>query len=185
MEINRSRSLVFSFYFAIGLAALLIDREGNAFQPMRLTTTPSSCRCRCPRFDGTRRIRRSASQGGLFRTIHCSALFAAPSNNKESDSVEKLFNFDNNNFENEIEEDDMEEIESGQPSQWMIMQQLLGINIFTVVLALLIVFFLGMNFALGPGWLGSTIGIPGTGSIQEVSPSLPGSINLNRPEYRL
>ncbi len=63
--------------------------------------------------------------------------------------------------------------------------QLLGINAFTVILAALIVFFLSMNVVLGPGWLGSQLGIPGTGSIQEVSPSLPGSIDLNKPEFRL
>ena len=63
--------------------------------------------------------------------------------------------------------------------------QLLGFNAFTVVLAALIVFFLSMNYALGPGWLGSQIGVPGTGTIREVSPSLPGTIDLNRPEYRL
>jgi hypothetical protein len=63
--------------------------------------------------------------------------------------------------------------------------QLLGINIFTFILAGLIVFFLGMNYILGPGWLGSTIGIPGTGSFDEVSPSIPGMIDLNKPEFRL
>eukprot|EP00536_Pseudo-nitzschia_multiseries_P000140 jgi/Psemu1/299875/fgenesh1_kg.3_\ len=63
--------------------------------------------------------------------------------------------------------------------------QMLGINIFTVILAVLIVFFLSMNAVLGPGWLGSTLGIPGTGNIEEVSPNLPGSLDLNRPEYRL
>ena len=68
---------------------------------------------------------------------------------------------------------------------WNLWIQLLGINAFTFVLAALIVFFLSMNIMLGPGWLGNQIGIPGTGSIQEVSPSLPGSIDLNKPEYRL
>lgn len=63
--------------------------------------------------------------------------------------------------------------------------KLLGINGFTFLLAALIIFFLSMNIMLGPGWLGSKLGIPGTGSIQEVSPSLPGSIDLNKPEFRL
>jgi len=63
--------------------------------------------------------------------------------------------------------------------------KLLGINIFTFILAALIVFFLSLNYILGPGWLGSTIGIPGTGAFQEVSPSIPGTIDLNKPEYRL
>jgi hypothetical protein len=52
-------------------------------------------------------------------------------------------------------------------------------------LAGLIVFFLSMNYILGPGWLGSSVGIPGTGSFDEVSPSIPGMIDLNKPEYRL
>lgn len=63
--------------------------------------------------------------------------------------------------------------------------QLLGINIFTVILAGLIIFFLSMNTILGVGWLGKVVGIPGTGSFEEVSPSLPGTFDLNRPEFRL
>ena len=63
--------------------------------------------------------------------------------------------------------------------------QLLGINIFTFILAALILFFLSMNTILGPGWLGSTLGIQGTGNFEEVSPSLPGALDLNKPEFKL
>jgi len=122
-------------------------------------------------------------------------------NSFKSDSVQKLLNFDqDSNIEDNVLEysyfdgesetegiDDatMEEIIQGQPSEWNIMKELLGINIFTFILAALIVFFLSLNYILGPGWLGSTIGIPGTGAFQEVSPSIPGTIDLNKPEYRL
>jgi len=117
----------------------------------------------------------------------------------KSDSIKRLLNFDQDNniedsvleyldFDGETDQIDdatMEEIIQGQPSEWNIMKELLGINIFTFILAALIVFFLSMNYILGPGWLGSTIGIPGTGAFQEVSPSIPGTIDLNKPEYRL
>jgi hypothetical protein len=52
-------------------------------------------------------------------------------------------------------------------------------------LAGLIAFFMGMNIIMGPGWLGSSLGIEGTGYFEEVSPSLPGTVDLNKPEYRL
>jgi len=122
-------------------------------------------------------------------------------NSFKSDSVQKLLNFDQDSniedtvleysyFDGEsetegIDDATMEEIIQGQPSEWNIMKELLGINVFTFILAALIVFFLSMNYILGPGWLGSTIGIPGTGAFQEVSPSIPGTIDLNKPEYRL
>ena len=63
--------------------------------------------------------------------------------------------------------------------------QLLGINIFTYILAALIVFFLGMNIIVGPGWLGSALGIPGTGSINEISDSIPDTVDLSSSEYLL
>jgi hypothetical protein len=61
----------------------------------------------------------------------------------------------------------------------------LGINVFTFILAGLIVFFLSMNIILGPGWLGGSLKLPGTGTFDEVSPSLPGTLDLNKPEFRL
>jgi len=53
------------------------------------------------------------------------------------------------------------------------------------MIAGLIIFFLSMNFFLGPGWLGGVIGVPGTGSLNEVSDSLPDMVDLSGPEYRL
>ena len=46
-----------------------------------------------------------------------------------------------------------------------------------------IAFFLGMNVLLGPGWLGSTIGIPGTGTFNEQSASIPNTVDLSESEY--
>lgn len=63
--------------------------------------------------------------------------------------------------------------------------KLLGISIFTYILAAAIVFFLSMNAILGPGWLGQVSGIPGTGTFTEVSDSLPNNMDLNNPENLL
>jgi hypothetical protein len=63
--------------------------------------------------------------------------------------------------------------------------QLLGINIFTYLIATAIVFFLSMNFVLGPGWLGNTIGLQGTGTYSEISDSLPDTIDLSNNDYLL
>lgn len=63
--------------------------------------------------------------------------------------------------------------------------QLLGINIFTYILAAAIVVFLSLNYALGPGWLGNAIGVQGTGTFDEVSDSLPSTIDLSDPSFRL
>jgi hypothetical protein len=68
--------------------------------------------------------------------------------------------------------------------RWLTLK-LLGINIFTYTLAALIAFFFSMNFFIGPGWLGSVMGFEGTGSINEVSDSLPGTVDLSSPEFRL
>jgi hypothetical protein len=63
--------------------------------------------------------------------------------------------------------------------------QLLGINVFTYILATAIVFFLSMNLVFGPGWLGSAIGVKGTGSFSEVSTSLPDTVDLSKPDFLL
>ncbi|CAB9499389.1 expressed unknown protein [Seminavis robusta] len=78
-----------------------------------------------------------------------------------------------------------DEIEEAQPSQLSVMKELLGINVFTYILAFLIVAFGGMNLILGPGWLGGTLGIEGTGNIEQVSPSLPQTMDLGKDEYLL
>lgn len=78
-----------------------------------------------------------------------------------------------------------DDIEAGAPSQMTVMKELLGINVFTYVLAAACIFFLSLNFVLGPGWLGQVAGIPGTGTFTEVSDTLPQSINLSNPENLL
>ena len=49
-------------------------------------------------------------------------LRASPRDN-ESDSVQRLFDYESTNFENEMDEDDLEEIEAGKPAEWMVLQQ--------------------------------------------------------------
>lgn len=49
----------------------------------------------------------------------------------------------------------------------------------------MIVVMLSLNAMLGPGWLGQAIGIAGTGTFTEVSPSLPDAINLGADEFLL
>jgi hypothetical protein len=61
----------------------------------------------------------------------------------------------------------------------------MGINIFTYILGGLIVFFMSMNFFLGPGWLGQAVGIPGTGAFKEMSESLPDVVDLSGQDFRL
>ena len=64
-------------------------------------------------------------------------------------------------------------------------RQLLGINGFTYLLGGLIVFFLSMNAVLGPGWLGNSIGIQGTGSFVERSDTLPNVVDLGEDRFSL
>ena len=44
---------------------------------------------------------------------------------------------------------------------------------------------LSLNAIFGPGWLGQAIGIAGTGTFTEVSPSLPDTIDLGVDEFLL
>ncbi len=63
--------------------------------------------------------------------------------------------------------------------------KLLGINIFTYILAALIIFFLGANAALGPGWLGQSLGWEDVGTFTKVSDSLPLNMDVSRSDYLL
>jgi hypothetical protein len=63
--------------------------------------------------------------------------------------------------------------------------KLLGINIFTFVLAGLIAFFFMFNAILGPGWLGQKLGFEGTGTYTEISNSFPSIVNLDSSENLL
>jgi len=63
--------------------------------------------------------------------------------------------------------------------------QLLGINIFTYILAAAITFFLSMNIILGQGWLGNAIGIQGTGTFTERSEKLPNVVDLSEDQFSI
>lgn len=64
-------------------------------------------------------------------------------------------------------------------------EKILGVNIFTYILAALIVFFLSANAIFGPGWLGQSMGWENVGTFTKVSDSLPLSVDVSRPEYLL
>ena len=66
-----------------------------------------------------------------------------------------------------------------------LVQKLLGINIFTYVLAALIIFFLGANASFGPGWLGQSLGWEDVGTFTKVSDSLPLNVDVSGPDYLL
>ena len=63
--------------------------------------------------------------------------------------------------------------------------KLLGINIFTYILAAFIVFFLSMNAGFGPGWLGQSLGWEDVGTFTKVSDSLPLNVDVSGPDYLL
>lgn len=62
---------------------------------------------------------------------------------------------------------------------------MLGINIFTYILAALIIFFISMNVFVGPGWLGQSLGWENVGTFTKVSDSLPLNVDVSKPEYLL
>ena len=64
-------------------------------------------------------------------------------------------------------------------------QQLMGFNIFTLVLGVLIIVLLGLNQTLGPGWLGQSLGMKGVGSFTEYPESLPATVDLSGPDFLL
>ena len=63
--------------------------------------------------------------------------------------------------------------------------QMLGINVFTYMLAILIVFFLSMNTIYGPGWFGQFLGMENVGSFTQVSDSLPMDVDVSGQEFLL
>jgi len=81
--------------------------------------------------------------------------------------------------EETIEYLDSLDLEENAPGELAIMKELLGINIFTYILAGLIAIFLSLNALLGPGWLGQIMGLKGTGTFTDISPSLPDIIDLS------
>jgi len=101
----------------------------------------------------------------------------------EEDKAENTIETDEDSYE--ISNEIWEEIEEGSPSKWMIMKELLGINVFTYILAGAIAIVLSLNAILGPGWLGQKMGLPGTGTYTEVSRSIPQNYDLNKPDNLL
>ena len=63
--------------------------------------------------------------------------------------------------------------------------QLLGINVFTYILAAAIAFFLSMNLIFGQGWLGNILGIKGTGTFVERSENLPNVVDLGDSQFSI
>lgn len=60
----------------------------------------------------------------------------------------------------------------------------MGVNIFTYILAGLILLFVTLNFVLGPGWLGQAMGIQGVGTFTNPD-SITDTIDLGKSEYLL
>mmetsp|Transcript_24623 Transcript_24623/g.49882 ORF Transcript_24623/g.49882 Transcript_24623/m.49882 type:complete len:196 (-) Transcript_24623:56-643(-) len=116
--------------------------------------------------------------------IHLSPALASASGGG-GDEVAKESGVPTEIANSEIPNDLWEEAKEGAPSNLAVMKELLGINIFTYILAGACILFLGANVVLGPGWLGQIIGIEGTGTFTRVSDSLPGEIDLSAPENLL
>ena len=76
-------------------------------------------------------------------------------------------------------------ISSSHPSQFNPLQKLMGINIFTYLLAIFITFFLSMNAIYGPGWLGQSMGLGDVGTFTRVSDSLPIDLDVSGEEFLL
>jgi len=106
-----------------------------------------------------------------------------------SRSYSALFNSDDDSQDKDDEEEYnsmMEQARLNAPDSWTVTKQLLGVNVFTFILAGLIVFFLSMNLILGPGWLGQQLGVEGTGNLGNVvSEKLPLSMDLSQSPYLL
>jgi hypothetical protein len=131
---------------------------------------------------------RGQAQEGATNT----KLWLSESNNEDKVSSPISPEAETNSIDNgddkqddDISEAMFEQLEEGNPPLGMILTQLLGINIFTYILAGAIVIMLTLNAVLGPGWLGQGLGIPGTGTYTNVSDSLPSQMNLNSPENLL
>jgi len=85
----------------------------------------------------------------------------------------------------ELSDETWEELETGGPSRWVVLKNLLGVNIFTYILAMLIFFFISMNAAFGPGWLGQSMGWENVGEFTKISDSLPLNVDVSRSDYLL
>lgn len=126
----------------------------------------------------------ASSCRGLYRD-KLSIMFSS-SNDNAGDEIVDPTEIDIEDFETvEVSDEMWAELEDSAPPFAVILSKLLGINIFTYILASLIVIFMSLNYALGPGWLGQKIGIPGTGTFTEYSQSVPGPMDLNNADNLL
>ncbi|KAL3802245.1 hypothetical protein HJC23_001789 [Cyclotella cryptica] len=85
----------------------------------------------------------------------------------------------------ELSDETWRDIEEGAPTKFEVMKSLLGINVFTYILAVFIAFFLSMNAIYGPGWLGQFLGWENVGTFTRVSDSLPMEVDLSGEQYLL
>jgi len=119
---DRYQSVSFSVIFIVGLVTLF-GENGEGFQP-RIYSMKMPER----QTFHTTQIKRS-SRGILLRSSRNPVLFSLPSEN-ESDSVRNLIENNSNNFDNEINEGDLEDIEPGQQRpDWRTMQQVNNMHI--------------------------------------------------------
>mmetsp|Transcript_28107 Transcript_28107/g.40240 ORF Transcript_28107/g.40240 Transcript_28107/m.40240 type:complete len:191 (+) Transcript_28107:117-689(+) len=130
----------------------------------------------------TRNVRSTSSVYSFHRRkTSCLEAGELQSDKEEKNVVNKPFEFEEEEMSDEI----FELVEANAPPITQIMKDLLGINIFTYILASLIAIFLALNVILGPGWLGQLLGIEGTGTYTEISDSFPSIVNLDSPENLL
>ena len=111
-----SRPTLFSALFVIGLGAISLSDNGvHAFQSAHLMPTSI--------YQTVDAGRIGLKNRWQFRHgKHNSLVFASPSDD-ESESVQRLFDYESSNFESEISDEELEELEMGQPPEWMVMQQ--------------------------------------------------------------
>mmetsp|Transcript_26930 Transcript_26930/g.30765 ORF Transcript_26930/g.30765 Transcript_26930/m.30765 type:complete len:168 (-) Transcript_26930:458-961(-) len=106
-------------------------------------------------------------------------------NEKSNDQDQEIIMVEPGTESDVLSDELWEEIEGNKPPLFSVMKELLGISVFTYVLGFLIIVMLSLNALLGPGWLGQSIGIPGTGTFTELSDSIPDKFDLSADEYLL
>lgn len=123
-----------------------------------------------PRY-GVPQIRLRVSKHAYHRMPHLSASRDDPSNENNAGrrALEDLLgdDFDTSQLGNGadgdlaregfVPEDVLREVDENRPSTFRVMSDVMGVNLFTYVLAALIVLFSGANFLLGDGWLSTAM----------------------------
>mmetsp|Transcript_7997 Transcript_7997/g.13233 ORF Transcript_7997/g.13233 Transcript_7997/m.13233 type:complete len:172 (-) Transcript_7997:232-747(-) len=161
----------------IGILMLMLVVSSTSAFTIATTTPSSSSRCQQQRVFHTE-ITASYARTKIFLSQN--------KNDDDGSSIQQQQEvvFVEPGSESDALSDDLwEEIEGAQPPKWIVMKEILGIGGFTYVLAALIVGMLSLNFFLGPGWLGQAMGVPGTGTFTETSPSLPDQMDLSADDF--